>query len=164
MSTNLFLLRHAETFATINSEPGKEKYHDKVLTADILKSTVTPIIEISKYLKKIDTEKNLTSPVKRCRQTVEIITKHSAKKFEIDEDLREYYMENFESLKNRVENLVKKTNKYKNVLICTHGAVIAGIKHLILENDFKFEDIHDYPKPGVLIIIKDKKIEEKDFN
>ncbi len=164
MKTNFFLVRHGETFASLNSKPGEENYGDKVLSADILPESKPIIAKIGLYLKNVKTEANLVSPIKRCIQTSEILEKTSGKTFKIDERLKEYYEETFDDLRKRVDSLLNEVKIYQNVLVCTHGAVISAIKHLVLKDDFKLDDIHDYPVPGTLIIIKDNKLEEIDFN
>jgi len=44
--------------------------------------------------------------------------------------------------------------KEKNIIICTHGSVIAAMIHLIIKGEFVFRDRLDYPKEGELVVIK----------
>jgi hypothetical protein len=68
-------------------------------------------------------------------------------------------------LKKRIHSFLKKIedNKFQKIAICTHGAIIAALKHQLLENNFTLDDLHDYPEPGVLLVVKGKKIQQIDF-
>ena len=53
---------------------------------------------------------------------------------------------------------------YKSIAICAHGGTIAGLKRFIVYGEYNPEDLYDFPVPGVLVEIKNKKVLEKDFN
>ena len=53
----------------------------------------------------------------------------------------------------------------KEVLIITHGAVIAALTHLLAREVFNISEITDYPKPGVMTVIERGKVAQLiDFN
>lgn len=162
MTKNFFLFRHGITFASEDDTP----YGEAILTAPMLSQGIPAVTRLGKYLKNIETDFNLSSPLLRCQQTVEIITKESGKVFEFEERVIEYYKETFEQFRERIANYLKvlEESSHQNILICTHGAVIAGFKHLLLEGKFEENpDLHDYPKTGVLLNIREGKIEEISF-
>jgi len=155
------------------------EYGDKILTAEILPEGIPAIKKLGEYLKGIKTDYNAMSGVLRVRQTVEIIQKISGKKFVEDKRLHELmeppngtdpsiypYTETLEDMTKRVQELLNEVvyKKYENVLLGTHGGVIATLKHLIVEEYFERRNLYDFPPPNVLTIIKDKNIEEIDFN
>lgn len=162
MTKNYLLFRHGITFASEDDTP----YGEAVLSAPMLPEGIPAITRLGEYLKNIETDVNLSSPLLRCKQTVEIVTKVSGKSFQFEEQLREYYKETFAEFRERMENYLKEleNSTYKNILICTHGAVIAAFKHLLLEAKFEeYPHLHDYPKTGIILAIKNGKVEEFSF-
>jgi broad specificity phosphatase PhoE len=92
---------------------------------------------------------------------------YAKKKYVTNEKIRE--MENgesFSSLFRRVRGFLDEIDekKYSAVSVCTHGAVIAAIKHLKTSGRFFFFQIIDYPKPGILTIIKNGEANTINFN
>lgn len=160
MSKNLYLFRHG--LAT-HSTTG---YGNKIVSAEILPKGIKAIKKLAYFLKDIDTDINISSEFIRCRQTVKVIEDVTNKKFQFDKRLNEKYKEKFDDFKKRVisflDNIIKINNK--DIVICTHGIVIAAIKNLIINNKFDFEDRYDFPQTGELVIIKDNKFEKIDFN
>lgn len=124
--------------------------------------------KIGKYLKDIPTESNYTSPYLRCKESSKIVSDVSGKTFEEDERIRELTrsIKGFVGFKGRVKNFLKEIEdkNYSAVTICTHGAVIAAIKHLITSGKFYYFQGIDFPAPGNLMIIKGKKVEILNFN
>ena len=50
-------------------------------------------------------------------------------------------------------------------MICTHGAVIAALKHYLTDGSFERRHETDYSQTGELMIINDdKSVEVLDFN
>lgn len=160
----IYIFRHGETRETKLGIP----YADNVYDSNILTEGKDAIREIGKYLKNIKTDANWASEFKRVKQTVEIVEEISGKKFRFDKRLNEFLDkaegETFFHLKKRVENLLADIKKKKAIAICTHGAVIAAVKNLVLGEFIKKEQIYDFPRPGILWIIKENSLEEKDFN
>jgi broad specificity phosphatase PhoE len=155
-----YVFRHA--LAT-KSEKG---YGKEIFSAKILPEGVEPIKKIGRYLKKITTDYNVSSEFLRCRQTVEIISHINGKQFSFDARLSEYYLETFDELLQRVKEFLEEieSSTYKAVVICTHGAVIAILKNLIIKGKASESDLLDFPKTGVLIEIKGERIKEIDCN
>ena len=161
---NLFVFRHAETERTKLNIP----YGDEIETASILPEGIKPTKKIAQYLKAKVKDNFYSSPYSRCIQTSEIVKKIIKVDFLLDKRLSEYrddLGETIKDLKNRTDDFLKEqAAKNTTITVCTHGGVIAAIKNLIVKNDFKPEDLHDFPNPGVLVEIKDKNISYKDFN
>lgn len=155
-----YLFRHA--LATYD----KKGYGDQILTAAILKHEVAPIEKMATYLQKVKDSINVSSTLLRCKQTIDIISRGSGKIFITDKRLNEYYSESFEEFHQRVTQWVHDIGKIQPsaVLVCSHGAVIAGIKHTLLYGDFRENDIRDYPDCGQLLIIKHKSTKLVNFN
>ncbi len=156
----IYLVRHG--LAT-KSTTG---YGDKILTAELLPEAIPSIHRLANYLKDKPTDYNVSSEILRCKQTAAIITSRTDKKFVFDSRLNEYYQETFLQFSNRITLFFNdlKTKPYQNILICTHGAVIAGLKHLILSDSFTEENLTDYPPCGSLLTIRNGSFEVTDFN
>lgn len=157
-----YLFRHGQTFFT--------KFHIPYLwynfSAGILPEAIPVLERLATYLKNIPSDLNAASEFKRCTQSAEVITKVTGKQFGVDSRLNEYYRETFDSLRERVKDFIAEVSRknYRTVVICTHSAVMSGLKHLLLEGSFKQTQLLDYPKPGTLICIKGQKINQIDFN
>ena len=134
----------------------------------ILQKSKYALGEMGKYLKDIPTDANFTSPYLRCRQSSEIVREFSGKKFVTDERIRELRddIHGFVHFKKRVKEFLKEIEDkgYKSVAICTHGAVIAAIKHLVIDGKFFYFQGIDFPSPGKLMVIEDKKVKILNFN
>jgi len=162
---DFLIFRHGETYVSKHNLPN---YGDTENTAGLLPEGVPAIRELGLYLKKTNTDINLTSPLKRCLETVEIVTEISGKKFTIDDRLGEYDpdMENklglIERIKGFMDEIAKKD--YRSVLICTHGYPISAILQYLSEGKVEVPKLDNYPNPGVLTIVKDGKISEIDFD
>ncbi|MGH7246386.1 MAG: phosphoglycerate mutase family protein [Candidatus Levyibacteriota bacterium] len=156
----IYIFRHAKSV-----EDGQE-YGEKILTADILPHAKEPIEKMGIYLKTVLIDTAFCSEVKRCRQTANIVSGKTGIQFITDKRINEYYLEQFGDFRKRVQSFFKDLEKMKEetILICTHGAVIAGLTHLLLEGTFENFQLLDFPNPGVLIKITEKKLEEIDFN
>lgn len=163
---NFYIFRHGETFQTKQAV----HYGSQIETAEILPEGIPTIKRLANYLKdKTSDEKsdNFSSPYLRCKQTVKIVKKIINKKFEFEEHLSEYRedKETFEKFANRIKNFLTHLPKSKRtIIICTHGGVIAGLKHFIIRGKFEEENLYDFPNPGVLLEIKNKKVKSIDFN
>ncbi len=166
--TTFYIFRHGNT---IDSDSLLTKFfghkHDSHGLA-ILPRAVPALERIGTFLKNVDTEVNFTSPYLRCRESTQIVGKIAEKRFKTDERLREFEKngEGFPSLRNRVRSFLDDVNKknYSSVSICTHGGVIAAIKHLVLNNRFYFFQLWDFPAPGNLIIINGGEVKTINFN
>lgn len=157
-----YIFRHGVTFYSKTNTP----YPADQNSADILQEGIPATEKIGKYLKNIKTDGNFCSEIYRCRQTSEIVSKISGKKFVFDHNLNEYIENQFDEFNVQIKEFLKflKRNNLKSIAICTHGAVIAGLKHLITEGEFKSEQIFDFPNPGIITKIENLEVEEIDFN
>lgn len=159
---NYYIFRHGQTYATWNQVP----YADTIYSADIIPEGFEAIKKIGGYLKNVESDKNFSSEFKRCRETVEIISNITEKRFEFDKRINEDVEGDKNVFINRVKSFIEetKTKCYQNIIICTHGAVISAIKYLVLTGKLENFQLADFPPPGVLLIIRGKTLEELDFN
>lgn len=163
-----YILRHA--LAT-HSTTG---YGDEIVSAHILPEGRKAIERMAKYFTDIPSDANITSELIRCRETAKIITDTTGKSFITDKRLNEYSAEenysneSFEQFRQRLLLFLldlEQDETKQTILICTHGATMAGLKHILIEGRFTTDNRFDFPAPGVLLNIKsDGTVEEKDFN
>ena len=160
--TKFYLFRHGETFATKENKD----YFLKIFSAPILEEGKPAIRKLATYLKDKPSDANYSSPLKRCKQTVEIVNRITGKDFIFDKRLREFFMETHWGLEKRVKSLLNEieVHRYQSITICTHGAVLMMLKKLLIKRSKQKISFNDYPKPGVLWIIEDNKLEELNFN
>ncbi len=159
--TKYYIFRHGQT----KYSKFHLSYPKNNQSIEILPEAVPALEKLAEYLKNIKSDYNVSSEYLRCRQSTAIVTKISGLKFERDPRLNEKSSESFDNFRKRVKEFLEETESknYKTVVICTHGAVIAAIKNLLLKNSFKRREIVFYPRPGVLLIIEGKKIEQINF-
>ncbi len=159
MSKTYYIFRHGQTFAT--------KYHTsygwKVFTASILEDSKPALTKMGQYLTDIKIDQAFRSPLKRCQQTAEIITDQTGYQFQTDLRLTESFLEFHWQVRRRAKNFLDSIaeTEAENIAICTHGAVITELMKLLSNHKSRFLE---YPQPGVLIIIKEGKIELINFN
>ncbi len=156
-----YILRHG---MAVRPEVG---YGNRVLTAELLPEGIPPIQRLAQYLTYVDTDYQVCSEVLRCRQTAAIVTEATGKQFVIDPRLKEYYQETFDDLCDRAKSFCDEIQRseYRNVLICTHGAVIAALRHYLTDGYFNRRHELDYTQTGQLLVINDdKSIDVLDFN
>lgn len=147
--TTWYLFRHA--LATEN----KGGYGDEILSAKILPVGIPPTERMAEYIQHLPKSVNWSSELLRSQQTTNIITKITGRTFVSDARLNEYYNETFEAFRKRIASWLDEmiARNPSVVLVCTHGAVIAGLKHLLLEGEFLESQALDYPKCGELLVI-----------
>jgi broad specificity phosphatase PhoE len=160
MVKHLFILRHG-----LAVKPGEE-YGAKVLSAELLPEAIPVIERLGGYLTQFPCQRFLVSPVLRCQQTAAIVTQQTGQTFANDDRLREYHNESFAQLHHRVEMVAQELQSLagETVWICTHGAVIGGLKNFLLKGKFEPGDELDYPFPGSLCLIENQTLTTIDFN
>lgn len=144
-----------------------EGYGNRVLTAELLPEGIPPIRRLAHYLQEVPADYRACSEVLRCRQTAGIVTEITGHPFEIDPRLREYHNERFEELAERTKSFAESLQQRRaaNTLVCTHGAVIAALKHYLLEGVFDRSHETDYVQTGQMLVIHDDNTcEVLDFN
>ncbi len=159
----IYLFRHAQTFESKNSiDYGADNFN-----TPILYEGREPIEKMGEYLKNIPSDFNISSPFLRCKQTVEIITEKTGKEFDFDNKLGEFIDIPYVQFKLRIANFLEemKSKNYKTILICTHGAVMSVLLHLLLDRiPEKSIPVSEYVKTGVLIKVENQMVEKLDFN
>ncbi len=162
-----YLFRHA-----LARLPGQH-YGGEILTASIIPEGRQAIEKMATYLGTQTIDSFQVSPLKRCLQTAQIISKQVTTPYVVDKRLSEYSPEHeadlgetFSDFNQRLVDLTRDlfTSSHLHVAICTHGAVIAGLSHTLLQKPFDLSQLEEYPSPGVLWILKDGHIQEMDFN
>lgn len=166
--TDFYIFRHGDTEESGNIIRKIFGHIGDSHNLPILAKGIPALERIGNYLKNIPTDANFCSPYLRCTDSAKIIGTVAKKKYVSDERLRELEKngEKFSEFYKRVSDFLKEIDKknYSAVSICTHGAVIAAIKHLKTSGKFYFFQILDFPKPGNLLVIKNGKVEDLDFN
>lgn len=164
-----YLFRHGETFVTKKQNlwyypkflpTTAFSYGTKIFSASILEEGKPVIRKLGNFLKDIRTDFNASSQFRRCRQTVQLITEESGKEFVFDKRLNELVFETPWHFRRRIINFTNEleSKEYKSVAICTHAAVLALIAGILTKK------LIGFPKPGIMLVIKDKKITAIDFN
>lgn len=163
MVKKFYIMRHGETFATKRNSG----YGWKILTASILEEGKPIIEKQGKFLKEKEIDYCVASPIKRCKQTAAIVRAESGKDIFYDRRLSEFFLESFGMFTKRVQSFLNEVDAkgYEEVLIITHGAVIAALTHILTRDVFQISEITDYPKPGVMTVIeRDNAAQLIDFN
>ncbi len=163
MDTKFYIFRHGETFAT----KAGTGYGLRIFSADILPEARGPLERIGKYLKDKNIDFSVSSKFRRCRQSAGIVEEITGNKFAYDSRLNEYFLEPYWYLRRRVASLINEARekKYQTVCICTHGAVIAALIHVLTpEASRRPFSIYNFPPPGVLISVIDGKVTQMNFN
>jgi broad specificity phosphatase PhoE len=160
----LYIFRHGETYQTKHNV----LYGKKVYKSEILPEGIPAIKKLSEYLKKKKIPNNFSSPFLRCRQTVAIVSKITKKEFEYDNRLSEFIPENetLFSLEKRMRSFYDELTekKLKKVAVCTHGYPISALVQLATKGHIREAELDNFPRPGVLIEIKNKKTRYTEFN
>jgi broad specificity phosphatase PhoE len=156
-----YIFRHGETFYS----KSRSSYPEDNFSVEILPEGILALERLAKYLKNISSDFNVSSEYKRCQQSIKIVSEISGLHFENDARLNEFNRETFEDLVKRLQSFVKdiEEKNYSTVIICTHGAVIAGLKNILTGSEYEKCEMVDYPRTGVLTCIENNKIEEIDF-
>ena len=144
-----------------------EGYGSRVLTAELLPEGIPPIERLARYMALVPSDYQACSEVLRCRQTAVIVSNATGKAFVIDPRLREYHQETFDDFAARTKDFADELQQsgYQNITLCTHGAVIAALKHYLIDDSFSKRDETDYTQTGQLLVIHDdKSTEVLDFN
>lgn len=134
----------------------------------ILPKSKPALKKIGNYLKDKQIDAFYTSPYLRCKMSSKIVEEETGKKFIVNEKIRELRsdIKGFVGFRNRVKDFINEVDNenYKAVAICTHGAVMAALKYLLVKGKFYYFQGIDFPAPGNLMIIEDKKVKIINFN
>lgn len=130
-------------------------YGDQALTAGLLSEGKATVHQLGTYLQQFPVELALTSPVPRCLQTAAIVSEHTHWQFQVEDQATEYYPEIFAPFRDRIAAFATQLTAlpYQHIALCTHGGVIAGLQHILIEGSFIESQILDYPAPAGLIIV-----------
>ena len=159
-SKTFYLIRHGiATYST-------HGYGKRKLTAPILPEAVPIISKLATSLKDIKNSLNISSEIIRCRETSALISTTTGKQFSYDKRLNEEYHETIGEIRTRIQDFLNDMKKRPetNIIICTHGAIIAGLKNLLINGKFVTKHLVDYPPTGTVLIIKDRTVQIENFN
>ena len=168
--TDFYIFRHGETRETDGGGifAGFFRLGGGQPSLPILTKGIPTLEKIGKFLKDIPIDASFTSPYLRCVESSKVVGSISGKRFIEDERIRELEggIKKFGRFRERVFDFLSEIHKknYSAISICTHGAVIAAIKHYETTGRFFFPQLLDFPNPGNLIIIKDSKVKKINFN
>lgn len=162
-----YLFRHGDTNETKNHLV----YGKNIFTAPIIPEAKIYIQKMGEFLKMKSIDFFACSEIPRCKQTSEIISKIIKISHIIDIRLSEYdpdssyTPETFAEFLTRVSSLMLELEScnYRHIAVCGHGSGIAALTNLIRFGRFSPEDLLDYPAPGIIWIIKNKKRNEINF-
>lgn len=166
--TDLYIFRHGDTKESGSLLVKFLGYRGDSHNLPILPKGLPALEKIGKFLKDVPTDANFCSPYLRCMESAKIVGSIAKKIYQPDERIQELDSSGgkISSFFKRVNNFLDEINKknYSAVSICTHGAVIAVIKHPEIGKKVFFFQVLDFPNPGNLIIIKDGKVDTINFN
>jgi broad specificity phosphatase PhoE len=125
-------------------------YGDTILTADLLPEGLPAVEKLADLLANKPCDVLYSSPLARCKHTAEKVAEKKQIEIIQDERLRDYYDESHDAFKLRVADFLTEAAQRENqsIFICTHGIVIAALKHLIQEGSFNMADELDFPPPA----------------
>ncbi len=148
-SQTFYLFRHG--LAT-HSQNG---YGDRALTAGLLPEAYPAVEKLADFLSQFTFNLRLVSPVLRCQQTMEVVSKKIGQEFATDNRVIEYYPEIFPPFQQRMVELTADLEQQSAecIAICTHGGVIAGLTHLLRGEQFTETNLMDHPLPAGLVIL-----------
>ncbi len=156
-----YIFRHA--LATHS----KHGYGKGRFTTGILPEGVPATERMATHLKKVGESANISSEVIRCRETSEIIARIAGKEFTFDKRLNESgFTETIDGVRERAQDFLNDVCHFpqSDILICSHGKIVAALKNLLIHDKFVTKDLYDYPLTGELLVIKDGKIKTLNFN
>jgi len=160
---NYYIFRHGDTFATKYS---RGFYGTGIMRASILPEFTGSIVKLGQHLKKISTDFQVSSQLKRCKETAAIVTEQSGKQFVYDARLNEFFFETFGHFSKRVSSFLQDMEKssHNSIVICTHGAVIAALVRFLQNETFGVRNLREFPSPGVLVTVENGIVRELNFN
>ena len=144
-------------------------YGDQIVTAQLLPEAFPAVTRLGNFLKTQPYDAGFRSEFMRCKQTASKITEITGKGFVPDPHLNEFHLESFDEFTHRVEvwiNWIQKQN-FPAIWICTHGAVIAAAKNILVKGFYEPQDELDYPYTGELWMISTGEsvvVHRQDFN
>lgn len=162
VSPTYYIVRHGHTFATKLNVP----YGSFVFSAKLLPESYPALHSIGKYLQKTHFDYFCSSEISRCRETASILEQELHITYETTPRLNEFANESIHELADRVRSFLAYTKKqqYTSILIVTHGAVIACLKHLVLHDSFSLLQLSDYSGPETLAVLSKDSWKVMDFS
>lgn len=158
------IFRHGLTYYSKFGIP----YGANQKTAEVLDEGYPPIERLGKYLGETSHNKEeikfYSSPYLRCRQTSEVVCKKTSVTPIYDNRLGEFEegREGIQEFKERIADFTKSVEA-PTIWVCTHGACLAFLKHLLTEGEVSPSDLFDYPNSGVLWDIRNEEFTHTAF-
>ncbi|MBI4039114.1 histidine phosphatase family protein [Candidatus Daviesbacteria bacterium] len=168
MIEKYYLFRHGHTKVTNEqAETSLPIHYDETnLTAPILSEGVQVLERMGRFLGHEDIDGWFSSPLLRCKQTCEVISAVTGKKFEFAEGLAEDETQTLEQKEQRLTDFLASLAgvNYQSVAICTHGTNLSILVNLLSKAKRFTDPSKEFPKPGIIIVIIDGNINEVNFN
>ncbi len=145
----------------------KMGYGDQIITAQVLPEGIPPVQRLGAYMAHLPYSVGYRSEFLRCEQTAAIVTEATGRAFTPDPRLNEMVHEPFEEVRARIGAFVAEVSAsgHEHIWVCTHGIVIAGLRHWVLRGDYQRRDELDYIQPGQLLILRpDRTVEVLKFD
>lgn len=135
----------------------EDGYGPDILTAKLLPEGIVEAEKSAWFLKDLEPapEVAFASPVLRCQQTAEIVTRVTSWTFITDDRLREFHQETIAELSERAQSWLAEVEQLPTnvILACTHGSVIAALREAILGSPLTEANVYDYPAPAGIVKI-----------
>jgi broad specificity phosphatase PhoE len=137
-------------------------YGDRIITAEVLPEGIPPVQRLGAYMAHLPYTIGWRSEFLRCEQTAAIVSQATGRAFTPDPRLNEMVHEPFEEVRTRIGAFVSEMHRagHAHIWVCTHGIVIAGLRHWVTRGDYQRRDELDYIQPGQLLIIRPDKTAE----
>lgn len=135
----------------------EDGYGPDILTARLLPEGIIEAEKSAWFLKQLTPMPDVAfaSPILRCQQTAEIVTRVTGWPFTTDDRLREFHQESIAELSARAQSWLAEVEQLPDqvILACTHGSVIAALREACLGSELTENNVYEYPPPaGVLKI------------
>lgn len=157
-----YIFRHGQTYYSKNEIP----YGENERTAHILPESRNSIEKIGEYLKSIPELVAYRSEFLRCQETAKIIESKNDFKFIQTPLLNEFTENEFPQFLARM----KEARSFllnlsaEHIAICTHGAVVAALQKLLVNQEFHAHELMYYPKTGVIVKVDGEHVTSIDLN
>jgi broad specificity phosphatase PhoE len=154
----IYLFRHG--LATLSPQG----YGPDNLTVSVLPEGLVAVSALAEFMATVPVHNIFTSPYHRCQQTAGVVGKKLQLSPTVWPLAGEYLPPDWPGFAARMEDLVELLMVARRPLaLCTHGAVIAALSHLLTNRPVTEWDQWDFPPPAGLRIIQNNTIQQLAF-
>jgi broad specificity phosphatase PhoE len=157
-----YIFRHGQTYFSKSEIP----YGENELTAHILPEARESIEKMGRFLASVNVDQAFRSEFLRCKETAQILESQKVTHFDPNPLFSEFVEPDFEVFLTRMEEAKRflLSLSANTFALCTHGAVVAALQKLLLDESFHAHELMYYPKTGVVVKVSGGKVENIDFN